>query len=100
MDSMSQLYHDSIRPLPPADRLRLAALIVGELAAMDHSFGNGTEVFVPEPEFDWLDKLSPEEDEAALRRAEAMMPSHEELRALIASGLKPEFWYDGDEPLF
>jgi hypothetical protein len=40
------------------------------------------------------------EDAFAYQRAEAMMPAHRELDAIVASGIKPADWREGDEPLF
>jgi hypothetical protein len=40
------------------------------------------------------------EDALARQRAEAIIPTHRELDAIVASGIKPAVWHEGDEPLF
>ena len=39
------------------------------------------------------------EDALAYQRAEAMIPTHRELDAIVAGGIKPAVWHEGDEPL-
>jgi len=39
------------------------------------------------------------EDALAYQRAEAMIPTHRELEAIVPSGIKPAVWHEGDEPL-
>lgn len=40
------------------------------------------------------------ENALAYQRAVAMIPTHREMDAIVASGVKPAVWHDGDEPLF
>jgi hypothetical protein len=44
--------------------------------------------------------MRPFDDPAAADRAKHAMPTMAEVREIIARGVKPEAWYDDDEPLF
>ena len=79
-----QVFDQTVRPLPRTERLRLAALILEDLA---------DEGEFPAPS----DGV---EDVEARSRAERMTPRTADLERLIASGVRPDAWHDGDDILF
>ncbi len=80
MSLAHQVFDQSVRPLPRSERLRLAALILEELA-------DEGEIAGPSDSSEEVD---------ARARAEQVTPRTADLERLIASGVRPETWHDGD----
>jgi hypothetical protein len=101
MTTAHQVYDEAVRHLPRSERLRLAALILDELARMEEATGEvGISELGPAPiEASPPAVESEEDDAAAAKRAERMTPRLEELEQIIAAGVKPQTWYDGDQAL-
>lgn len=84
MSLAHQVFDQSVRPLPRSERLRLAALILEDLADDGEIGGSSDGV----------------EDAEARARAERITPRSADLERLIASGLRPVAWHDDDADLF
>jgi hypothetical protein len=84
MSLAHQVFEQSVRPMPRSERLRLAALILEDLAD-DREFA---------------DPSNEVEEANARDRAEAITPRSADLERLMASGTRPAVWHDDDESLF
>lgn len=82
MSLAHQVFDQAVRPLSRPEQLRLAALILQNLAD------------------EGIDSSDDLEDAEARARAERLTPRSADLRRLIAEGIRPAVWHDDDEPLF